>query len=110
MQDAPKHYSMLTTPDTEYWRRIRKTINEAFSPAAMRKVGASGQKALLGGPTWHDCVPAWNGHYCSCTAQQASWQASGSLVSPEWASQMPLAASVCHHSVARPLLSGVDKP
>ncbi len=43
MQDAPNHYSMIATPDTEYWRRIRKTINEAFSPAAMRKVGGCGQ-------------------------------------------------------------------
>ena len=38
LQRAPKHYSILTTPDPEEWRRVRKTISEAFSPAAIRKV------------------------------------------------------------------------
>ena len=74
MQDAPKHYSLLSTPDVEYWRHTRKTISEAFSPAAMRKVGASGQAALLGDTTvsrhgTENTVP--------CTAQQAPSQASG---------------------------------
>lgn len=38
LQDAPKHFSMISTPSEAEWKHCRKTFNVAFSPAAMRKV------------------------------------------------------------------------
>eukprot|EP00891_Asterochloris_glomerata_P009941 jgi/Astpho2/9941/Aster-06647 len=35
--DAPKHFSMISTPSEAEWKHCRKTFNVAFSPAAMRK-------------------------------------------------------------------------